>query len=100
MSEGDLLMITADHGCDPATESTDHSREYVPLIIYGESISPKSLGTLCGFSHIAATVCAAYQFCSDYALFCLLYCICIEFRYFNDITFILCTNFPVFAHDF
>ena len=57
MSEGDLLMITADHGCDPATESTDHSREYVPLIIYGESISPKNLGTLCGFSHIAATVC-------------------------------------------
>ena len=57
MREGDLLMITADHGCDPATESTDHSREYVPLIIYGENVSPENLGTLCGFSHIAATAC-------------------------------------------
>lgn len=57
MKKGDILMITADHGCDPATESTDHSREYVPLLIYGNNVTPKNLGTLNGFSHIAATVC-------------------------------------------
>ena len=42
----DLLLITADHGCDPATPSTDHSREYVPLLLYGPAIRPgANLGT-------------------------------------------------------
>jgi len=36
LREDDLLVITADHGCDPSTESTDHSREYVPLLVYGK----------------------------------------------------------------
>ena len=57
MREDDVLIITADHGCDPATESTDHSREYVPLLIVGNKIKSTSLGTINGFSHIAATVC-------------------------------------------
>lgn len=57
MREDDILMITADHGCDPATESTDHSREYVPLLVLGNKVKNENLGTLCGFSHIAATVC-------------------------------------------
>ena len=57
MKDGDILMITADHGCDPATESTDHSREYVPLLIFGNEIKSVDLGTLNGFSVIAATVC-------------------------------------------
>ena len=35
MNDGDLLIVTADHGCDPTTPSTDHSREYVPLLTYG-----------------------------------------------------------------
>jgi phosphopentomutase len=61
MKDGDILMITADHGCDPATESTDHSREYVPLLIYGNKVSGKDLGTLSGFSHIAATVCDLFN---------------------------------------
>jgi len=52
----DVLIITADHGCDPATESTDHSREYVPLLIYGKQIVPDKLGTHHGFDHVAATV--------------------------------------------
>ena len=56
MADGDLLMITADHGCDPGDESTDHTREFVPLIIYGETVEPKNLGTLEGFGHTAATV--------------------------------------------
>ena len=54
----DMLMITADHGCDPATPSTDHSREYVPLLICGGPLlSGVNLGTRKSFSCIAQTVC-------------------------------------------
>ena len=53
----DLLMITADHGCDPAyTATTDHTREYVPLLILGEQVRPVNLGTRKSFADIAATV--------------------------------------------
>ncbi len=54
----DILMITADHGCDPGyLKSTDHSREYIPWIIYGRNIKPNvNLGTLPTFSDIGATV--------------------------------------------
>ena len=57
MREDDILMITADHGCDPDTESTDHSREYVPFIAFGERVRPVSLGTRKSFADIGATVC-------------------------------------------
>ena len=57
LKEDDVLIITADHGCDPATPSTDHSREYVPLLICGKKIKPCDLNTLSGFSCIAKTVC-------------------------------------------
>lgn len=57
LSDGDLLMITADHGCDPGDDSTDHTRECVPLIIYGKGLKGGNLGTFHGFGHIAATVC-------------------------------------------
>ena len=56
MKDEDVLFITADHGCDPETESTDHSREYTPLFVYGKTISPKNLGTLKSFSDIGKTV--------------------------------------------
>ncbi len=50
-------MITADHGCDPGyTVSTDHSREYTPLIVYGKSIASVNLGTRDTFADIGATV--------------------------------------------
>ena len=49
-------MITADHGCDPATPSTDHSREYIPLLVYGEKIAPVPLGTRKSFADIGKTV--------------------------------------------
>ena len=56
MKPEDILMITADHGCDPATPSTDHSREYVPLVICGAAVRPGTdLGTRCSFADIAAT---------------------------------------------
>ena len=56
MKENDLLIITADHGCDPATPSTDHSREYTPMLMYGKGITSENLGTRKTFADIAATV--------------------------------------------
>lgn len=57
MREDDVLLITADHGCDPATPSTDHSREYTPMLIYGNGIkNGVNLGTRASFSDISATV--------------------------------------------
>ena len=55
MQDGDLLMITADHGCDPGDESTDHTREMVPLIICGPNVKPVNLGTIDGFATIGNT---------------------------------------------
>ena len=56
LGEEDLVMITADHGCDPSyTATTDHTREYVPLLILGKQVKPVSLGTRQSFSDIAAT---------------------------------------------
>lgn len=56
----DILILTADHGCDPSTPSTDHSREYVPLLIYGKGIRALDLGTIKGFDCIADFVLAAF----------------------------------------
>ena len=57
LGEEDLVMITADHGCDPAyTATTDHTREYVPLLILGKAVKPVNLGTRKSFADIAATV--------------------------------------------
>ena len=53
----DVLIITADHGCDPTDESTDHTREYVPFLMCGEGIPEKNLGTIAGFDYISNTVC-------------------------------------------
>jgi len=53
---GDMLIITADHGCDPTTPSTDHSREYIPLLVYGAGIKAAGLGTRGTFADIGATV--------------------------------------------
>lgn len=56
MHADDVLMITADHGCDPGAAGTDHTREYVPLLIYGEKIAPVNLGTYPTFAMIGATI--------------------------------------------
>ncbi len=57
MKDEDILIITADHGCDPTTESTDHSREYTPLFVYGKPVKAgANLHTRESFSDIAATV--------------------------------------------
>lgn len=57
LRDDDMLIITADHGCDPGDDSTDHTREYVPLLVYGNKIKPASLGTRESFSDIACSVC-------------------------------------------
>ena len=53
----DVLIITADHGCDPTDESTDHTREYVPYLMCGDAIPAENLGTTLGFDYISNTVC-------------------------------------------
>ncbi len=62
MRPEDILMITADHGCDPGTPSTDHSREYTPLILYGTPVpAGVNLGTRPTFADIGATVLAYFR---------------------------------------
>jgi phosphopentomutase len=56
LSTEDLLILTADHGNDPTTPSTDHSREYVPYVVAGRSVTPGSSGDVAGFGAIGATV--------------------------------------------
>ncbi len=56
LGDEDLVMITADHGCDPGyTATTDHTREYVPLLVLGKQVKPVNLGTRRSFADIAAT---------------------------------------------
>lgn len=56
LREDDILMITADHGCDPGTPSTDHSREYTPLVVYGNKVIPGNYGTYPTFASIGETI--------------------------------------------
>lgn len=56
LRDDDILFITADHGCDPITPSTDHSREYIPLLVYGKNIKSVDLGTRSSFADIGKTV--------------------------------------------
>lgn len=53
MNDDDLLIVTADHGCDPTVEGTDHTREMVPVLIYNKKSSGSDLGKLIGFDHVA-----------------------------------------------
>ena len=56
LRDEDLVMITADHGCDPGyTATTDHTREYVPLLVTGKGVKPVNLGTRTTFADVAAT---------------------------------------------
>ena len=56
LRDGDLLIITADHGCDPGTPSTDHSREHVPVVIIGDKVKPGCLGTRYSFADTGKTI--------------------------------------------
>lgn len=56
LKEDDVLFITADHGCDPSYTHTDHTREYVPLLVYGKGIKSADLGVLNSFADVGKTV--------------------------------------------
>ncbi len=56
MNSDDVLMITADHGCDPGFRGTDHSRECVPFLVYAENIEAENLGTINGYDYISQCV--------------------------------------------
>lgn len=56
MSDDDILIITADHGCDPTVPGTDHTREKVPVLIYGKVVVSENLGEIVGFDYIADTI--------------------------------------------
>ena len=58
LKDEDILMITADHGCDPGyLKTTDHTREYIPLLVYGKGVKPVNYGTRDSFTDIAVTIC-------------------------------------------
>lgn len=61
MREEDLLMITADHGCDPCFKGTDHTRECVPLLMYGKRLPAKNLGTRKTFADVSAFILKNYH---------------------------------------
>lgn len=56
MTNDDILIITADHGCDPTVEGTDHTREQVPILVYSKNISPKDLGIIDGFDFVSEII--------------------------------------------
>lgn len=56
LKEEEILIITADHGCDPTYKGTDHTREYIPLLVYGKGVKSVDLGTRKTFADIAATL--------------------------------------------
>lgn len=56
MQDEDVLIITADHGCDPTFAGTDHTREYVPVLVYGSAVKPRNLGIRTTFADIGQTI--------------------------------------------
>ena len=56
MDEEDILIINADHGCDPTFKGTDHTREYIPVLVYGSGIKPVNFGTRSSFADIGQTI--------------------------------------------
>lgn len=56
MTDEDILIITADHGCDPTTDSTDHSREHIPVLVYGDKVKATEINTRNSFTDIGKTI--------------------------------------------
>ena len=65
MQDDDLLIITADHGCDPAYSGTDHTREQVPLLIYSKGIEPQNLGIINGYNYISNVILDNFEIQGD-----------------------------------
>jgi phosphopentomutase len=60
LGPGDILIVTADHGCDPAHPGTDHTREYVPLLVYGPALPARPLGVRRTFADVGASILDAF----------------------------------------
>ena len=56
LGRDDIFFITADHGCDPCAAGTDHTREYVPILMYSPSLVARDLGTRSSFADLGATI--------------------------------------------
>jgi phosphopentomutase len=56
LGPGDMLVVTADHGCDPAHPGTDHTREFVPLLVYGPGLPARDLGVRLTFADVGASI--------------------------------------------
>jgi phosphopentomutase len=56
MKPGDVAIITADHGCDPTFPGSDHTREYIPVLAFGDSITPGPIGRRAGFADIGQSL--------------------------------------------
>ena len=56
LKDNEVLIITADHGCDPTYKGTDHTREYIPILVYGKNVKSENIGVRESFADIAATV--------------------------------------------
>lgn len=67
LRDEDILIITADHGCDPLTPSTDHSREYIPLLVLGKHVKPVNLGVRKTYADIGKTVADIFSVNADIA---------------------------------
>ena len=66
MRDEDTLMICADHGCDPSDNSTDHTREYVPFLIYERGASPENFGTVDGFGFVGEMVLRSFGIYTEF----------------------------------
>ena len=66
MKSDDILIITADHGCDPTVPGTDHTREQVPVLMYGKNIVPKNLGIRNTFADVAKTILKYFEIENDF----------------------------------
>lgn len=65
LGPGDMLVLTADHGCDPAYPGTDHTREYVPLLVYGPGLPPRPLGVRTTFADVGVSILDAFGLTTD-----------------------------------
>lgn len=61
VKEDDILILTADHGCDPTWPGTDHTREHIPVLVYGPKVKPGSLGHRETFADIGQTVAKYFE---------------------------------------
>lgn len=61
MQEDDIALITADHGCDPTFRGSDHTREHVPVLFFGDKVKPQQIGKRSSFADMGQTIAKHFQ---------------------------------------